>query len=57
MPYVAGVLAMGWQVNPDLTNEQMLEMLFASAYVTEDGLKVIDPKAFIDRVKLTVQNN
>jgi subtilisin family serine protease len=54
VPYLAGVLAMGWQVNPDLTNEQILDILFDSAYVTEDGLKVINPKAFIDMVKLTV---
>jgi hypothetical protein len=31
IPYVAGVLAMGWQVNPGLGPEQMKEILFNSA--------------------------
>lgn len=55
LPYLAGVLAMGWQINPDLTNTQILELLFDSAYITEDRLKVIDPRAFIEMVKLTVR--
>lgn len=54
MPYLAGVLAMGWQINPDLTSAELLDMLFASAYVTEDNEKIIDPKAFIDIVKLSL---
>ena len=53
MPYLAGVLAMGWQVNSDLTTEELLDMLFASAYVTEGNSKVIHPQAFIDLVKLS----
>lgn len=54
IPYLAGVLAMGWQVNPDLSNEQILDLLFASAYTRESGEKIINPKAFIERVKGTV---
>lgn len=53
MPYLAGVLAMGWQINPDLTSEELLDMLFASAYVTEGNAKVIDPQAFIEMIKLS----
>jgi hypothetical protein len=55
MPYLAGVLAMGWQLNPQLTNEQILDLLFDSAYVTENHMKVIDPPAFIELVKRTVE--
>ncbi|MBN2313164.1 MAG: S8 family serine peptidase, partial [Sedimentisphaerales bacterium] len=51
IPYCAGVLAMGWQVRPDLTPAQMKELLFASAYVHESGAKIIHPKAFIDVVR------
>ena len=55
VPYLAGVLAMGWQINPELTNEHILAILFHSAYVAESGQRIIDPKAFIERVKLTVE--
>ncbi len=51
VPYVAGVLAMGWQLRPDLTYTQMLDLLFASASLTEEHLKIIDPEAFIEMVK------
>jgi subtilisin family serine protease len=53
VPYLAGVLAMGWQINPDLKSSELLDMLFASAYVTDDNVQVIDPQAFIDMVKQT----
>jgi serine protease AprX len=53
-PYLAGVLAMGWQVNPELSNNQILTILRQSAYLSESGQKIIDPRAFIERVKLTV---
>lgn len=54
VPYLSGVLAMGWQINPELTGAQLVDMVFASAYTTENNQKVIDPKAFIEMVKLTV---
>lgn len=50
IPYTAGVLAMGWQVRPDLSKEQMVKLLRLSAYV-KDGYKIIDPVAFIKLVK------
>ena len=54
-PYLTGVLALGWQINPELTNDHILAILFHSAYVAESGQRIIDPKAFIERVKLTVE--
>ena len=54
VPYLSGVLAMGWQINPDLTSFQLLDKVYASAYVTENNHKVINPKAFIEMVKLTI---
>jgi hypothetical protein len=51
IPYCAGVLAMGWQIRPDLPAEQMKELLFNSAYTKKDGAKIIDPKKFIRLVK------
>ena len=54
MPYLAGVLAMGWQVNPDLTGEELLDMALASAYIADGNAKVINPQAFIEMVKLSL---
>ncbi len=51
IPYSAGVLAMGWQLRPDLTAPQMQELLFSSAFVDSEGLQFIDPKQFISAVK------
>jgi subtilisin family serine protease len=56
IPYCAGVLAMGWQICPDLTSAQMKELLFASAYVHESGAKIIHPAAFIDMVRKQSEN-
>jgi beta-lactamase regulating signal transducer with metallopeptidase domain len=53
IPYCAGVLAMGWQVNPELSPEQMRELLFGSAYTKQNGARIINPKKFIRLVKRT----
>ncbi len=50
VPYLAGVLAMGWQIRPDLTGPQMMDLIFQSAY-DQGSLKVINPPAFISAVK------
>jgi hypothetical protein len=55
VPYLTGVLAMGWQVNPELTNSQILDLLYASVYKTNKPAGIIDPKVFIELVKLTVK--
>ena len=54
VPYLAGVMAMGWQVNPELTNSQIFDLVYASAYETDGPAGIINPKAFIDLVKLSV---
>jgi len=51
IPYCAGVLALGWQVNPDLRPEQMRQLLFKSAYTNKNGAKIIYPRNFIQLVK------
>jgi hypothetical protein len=51
IPYTAGVLALGWQVNPDLTAAHARELLFESAYSTTDGQKIINPGRFLEFVK------
>jgi serine protease AprX len=51
IPYCAGVLALGWQIRPELTPKQMRELLFKSAYTKKDGAKIIHPEKFIRLVK------
>lgn len=51
IPYLSGVLALGWQLRPDLGGEEMVNMIFDSANIQEDDVKIIDPIAFIELVK------
>jgi hypothetical protein len=51
IPYCAGVLALGWQLRPDISPERMRELLFKSAYIKKDGTKIINPGRFIQFVK------
>ena len=48
VPYVSGVLALGWEVRPELSPEEILAVLFDTAYVDNEGYKHIYPAAFID---------
>jgi hypothetical protein len=48
IPYAAGVLAMGWEVKAELAPEEMVQILFDTAYVGEDGHRYIHPAAFIE---------
>lgn len=51
IPYAAGVLAMGWQERPELTKEQMIDLLKASAYKDQFGNMYINPMTFIKMVQ------
>ncbi len=51
VPYLSGVLALGWQTRPNLSNSQIVDILFSSAYKTNDGLLIIDPVAFIEIIR------
>lgn len=51
IPYAAGVLALGWQVNPSLNNDQILQLLFDTCTIANDGSNIINPPAFIEAVK------
>lgn len=54
IPYAAGVLALGWQINPRLTAEEMKQLLIQSAYENEYGERIIYPAAFIELVDATL---
>ncbi len=47
IPYCAGVLALGWQMEPSLSGECMLAKLFGAGYISPAGARFIDPPAFI----------
>lgn len=51
IPYAAGVLALGWQINPQLTGEEIKQLLIESAYENEYGERIIYPAAFIEMVE------
>ena len=42
---------MGWQVNPKLTNDEILALLRRTVYVTREGAHVVNPVAFINAVE------
>lgn len=51
IPYAAGVLALGWQIDPDLTSDEAVDLLFESAYRFSESTNIIDPAAFISLVR------
>lgn len=55
IPYCAGVLAMGWQVNPGLSPDRIVDLLFESAYKPDAASLIIDPPAFIKLVEESVK--
>lgn len=42
---------MGWQLRPELTGEELLTKLFDTAYITENGNKIINPNEFINSLR------
>jgi len=48
IPYAAGVLALGWQVKPNLTAGEIVKLLFETAHLTTDGYKIINPVALVN---------
>jgi hypothetical protein len=53
IPYCAGVLAMGWQIQPEISGDRMRQLLFESAHVNDQGARIINPQGFIELVKQT----
>ncbi len=50
VPYVVGTIALGLQIDPDLTKEEAIQYLKDSATLTSCG-KVINPEGFINLVE------
>jgi subtilisin family serine protease len=51
IPYAAGLAALAWQINPEMTIDQIEEALRETAAPSGDGRSVIQPLAFIDQVR------
>ncbi len=58
-PYVVGLMAIGWQINPDLSVKELEDMMFQTATdlsgAADGGL--INPKGFVQAVKATVPDH
>lgn len=54
VPYAAGVLALGWQINPQLSPDEIKELLIESAYENRYGERIIYPSAFVEMVENTL---
>jgi hypothetical protein len=50
-PYIAGLAALAYQVNPSIQPKEILELLEATAVKTEAG-PIVNPGRFIDKVRL-----
>ncbi|MDR2889301.1 MAG: S8/S53 family peptidase [Lachnospiraceae bacterium] len=51
IPYGTGVLALGWQINPDLTGPEMIDRMMETAYENEAGDRFLDPVALVERIR------
>jgi len=52
VPYLVGTLALGWQLRPDISGQEMIKLLYSTSYSKENGMKIIQPKLFIDSVRV-----
>ena len=51
IPYAVGVLALGWQVAPSLSNAEIIRLLFDSAHIDDAGNRIINPTVFIEEIE------
>jgi len=51
VPYLAGLYALAFQVDPHITKEAIADLVNKTAVVNKKGLRVIDPKGFIEAVQ------
>ena len=54
-PYLAGVAALGYQVNPALSPAQVKELLIKSATPSKSG-PILNPRGFVELVKATAKS-
>lgn len=50
IPYVTGLAALAWQVNPNLTFDQIMNKLIETKTTTSEGRYIINPEKFINSI-------
>ena len=50
IPILSGILALGLQVNPDISNDELIQTLKDTCYTQNQGFKIINPKNFIQKL-------
>lgn len=50
IPYVTGLTALAWQVNPNLSFDEIISKIKETKTITAEGTYVIDPEKFIDAI-------
>lgn len=56
VPYLAGLLALILQVNPNIKREEIAEIINESAVVNKNGLRIVNPKGIISLAKERVKS-
>jgi hypothetical protein len=51
IPWITGMLTAGWSINPELTVEEMYEIMVKTCSSTSSALCTISPEAFIREIK------
>jgi len=51
VPYAAGVLALGWEIKPELSPFEIVSILMDTVYRTQNGYRIINPPAFIKKIQ------
>ncbi len=54
IPYATGILALGWQINPALTGQDLIGFARQTAYINADGYSFLNPTVFIEAVRATL---
>ncbi len=57
IPRLSGILALCLQLKPDITLEEASQLIFETKIVTEDGIKIINPKGMLERLSLELKEN
>lgn len=51
IPTLCGIIAMGLQVNPNVSNDEIMKVLNDTAYINKQGFKIVNPEKFVSTLK------
>ena len=52
VPYLTGLFALAFQINPNLTKEEIANAINNTAVKNKKGFKVVNPRGFIDAIRV-----